>query len=96
MNRVLKQEDGCWIWQAGTSMLAMNGWPHKGYPFVYYKGKGLRVHRIMYEQFVGPIPKKLFICHKCDIKQCVNPDHLFAGTQLDNMKDWSQKRHART
>jgi len=48
-------------------------------------------HRFAYERAFGEIPKGLLICHHCDNKLCVNPDHLFAGTQKDNMDDMYAK-----
>jgi hypothetical protein len=41
--------------------------------------------------FVGPIPDDMGICHRCDTPPCVNPDHLFLGTQKDNMADCAAK-----
>lgn len=48
-------------------------------------------HRWFYEQFIGPIPEGLQICHGCDVRNCVNPAHLFVGTAHDNMQDASRK-----
>jgi hypothetical protein len=44
-------------------------------------------HRVMYEHLVGPIPAGLFLCHRCDVRRCWNPSHLFPGTAADNTRD---------
>jgi hypothetical protein len=51
------------------------------------RGSNLSAHRVSYEQKFGPIPKDKFALHTCDIKCCVNPDHIFLGTQKENMED---------
>lgn len=50
-----------------------------------------KAHRIVYRELVGPIPEGHFVCHKCDVPSCVNPDHLFVGTAMDNHKDMMSK-----
>lgn len=49
----------------------------------------------MYSEFVGPIPEGLLVLHKCDVRLCVNPEHLFVGTNDDNMKDMADKKRGR-
>lgn len=75
--------DDCWIW---TASLRGNG-----YGQFYYRGKCIPAHRAAYRMFVGPIPDDLFVCHTCDIRMCVNPDHLWVGTLQDNAADMVAK-----
>ena len=76
----------CWEWQAGKSK--------KGYGYVQNnrkRGKLLSAHRVSWELHNGKIPKGMLICHHCDNPPCVNPNHLFLGTQKDNIRDAVKK-----
>jgi hypothetical protein len=78
-------ESGCWIW-----MQTLN---RGGYGMVLKRGMGQRTaHRLSYATFVGPIPEGMYICHRCDVRCCVNPDHLFVGTHTDNVRDAVRKK----
>jgi len=65
-----------------------------GYGLYKIKGKRHLAHRVSYQQSKGDIPTGLLVCHTCDVRHCVNPDHLFLGTNMDNVKDMLNKnRH---
>jgi len=74
---------GCWIWDGCIN--------NSGYGAVRYEGKTQRVHRVMYELSKGQIPKGMHVLHQCDTRCCVNPDHLFLGTNKDNIEDCISK-----
>lgn len=74
---------GCWNWVAGLS--------DDGYGQFTYDGKTITAHRWAWQHFVSDIPKGMHLCHVCDNRRCVNFDHLFIGTNLDNMRDKAAK-----
>lgn len=53
--------------------------------------EGMVAHRASYEVHKGPIPAGMFVCHSCDYRRCINPNHLFLGTAEDNTKDMISK-----
>ena len=75
--------NGCWEWQKRISF--------DGYGQIKHKTKVKSAHRVSFEVFKGEIPKGFCVCHTCDNKKCVNPDHLWIGSHLDNAKDRDEK-----
>jgi len=75
--------EGCWLWDGLTA--------HGGYGKVKANGKTIGAHRLSWEIHHGEIPDGQCVLHKCDVPLCVNPDHLFLGTNLDNIADRHRK-----
>jgi hypothetical protein len=76
---------GCWLW-----MMSVN---HKGYGRLRFKRRLWKAHRLSYLAFRGPL-EDLNVCHTCDIPSCVNPDHLWLGTQMENVQDMYKKNRS--
>lgn len=77
---------GCWLWDRD---IAKNG-----YGRISINNKRHFSHRISWEVFRGAVPDGLCVLHKCDVRCCVNPDHLFLGTYHDNVVDMMKKGRA--
>ena len=80
---IKKDENGCWLWTGGTR--------GPGYGRIKISGRSMQAHRVSYEHHVGKIPEGMLVCHACDIPGCINPSHLFLGTQKDNLADMIKK-----
>ncbi len=76
----------CWEWQGPRSVVERGG---------YGVMKGRKAHRVSWELHHGPIPEGMHVCHHCDNPPCVNPDHLFLGTDKDNAEDKVSKGRQR-
>lgn len=75
---------GCWLWLGATNK--------RGYGKIVRRSRQFLAHRVMYAQRFGD-PGPLGVLHKCDVTCCVNPDHLYAGTQKENVRDaWERGR----
>jgi hypothetical protein len=83
---VIMEPNGCWLF---VGCLA------RGYGQLLFDGKRHKAHRLMWQAVHGDIPAGLFVCHRCDVRRCINPDHLFLGTCRDNTRDALEKGRLR-
>lgn len=79
-------ESGCWLWVSTIK--------HTGYGGFWMNGETIGAHRASWILHRGEIPEGGVICHKCDTPSCVNPSHLFLGTDADNVADKTVKGRA--
>lgn len=89
-SQVEKSEDpnGCWLWTGRVNQY--------GYGRMWLGGHQVFVHRHVWEQLNGPIPETMCVCHKCDVRNCVAPHHLFVATTQENTQDKMDKGRHRT
>ena len=78
----------CWLWVGSVGPQGYGAfWDSK-------QNRRYRAHRAAWELYVGPIPDDICVLHKCDVRHCVNPDHLFLGDRADNFADmWAKGRY---
>lgn len=81
----IHDDSSCWIWTGARAK--------SGYGLIRKDGKRVYAHRLSYEINVGRIVAGQVVCHRCDVRDCVRPSHLFAGSVADNNRDmWSKGR----
>ena len=82
-SKLIHSPNGCWEYQGSLST--------NGYGIFWFEGANVYAHRFAFEEYNGPIPDRMLVCHKCDNRRCCNPDHLFVGDYSDNANDMIAK-----
>ena len=80
--KFVQKEEYCWVWLGSKK-----GRINMDYGNFTFRGKGMMAHRASYNIYKGEIPDGVLVLHKCDVPSCVNPDHLWLGSYLDNQRD---------
>ena len=83
LNKINIDDNGCWLLPPDKYK--------SGYVGLDVDNVTKRAHKVSWEVFIGPVPEGLLVLHSCDVRNCVNPAHLWLGTQKDNMKDCKVK-----
>lgn len=77
--KVVHSESGCWIWGGARNS--------GGYGHLTINGVTKTANRVSWEEHNGPIPEGMYVLHRCDVRACINPKHLFLGSAKDNTHD---------
>ena len=80
-------DGGCLLWPTKPNKVT-------GYAWTTYLGRRVMAHRAVFQAMHGPISSAVFVCHRCDVPNCVNPDHLFGADHATNMADMKAKGRA--
>ncbi|QBQ54929.1 HNH endonuclease signature motif containing protein [Nitrosococcus wardiae] len=86
LEKTIRIETGCLMWIGAKNK--------NGYGCISVEGKTKTASRLAYELFIGPIPDGMIVCHRCDFPLCIEPNHLFLGTDTDNRRDCKKKGRA--
>jgi hypothetical protein len=87
-NSIPEPNSGCWLWLGGLQHYDKQA----SYGGLSFQGKSIAAHRASFEVFKHPVPAGKEVCHSCDNPFCINPEHLFVGTHLENMQDRDKKK----
>lgn len=87
-NTKVRETEDCWLWTAGTDK--------DGYGKFWINGETVRAHRVSWEFCYGPIPEGMDVLHHCDNPPCIRPEHLYLGSDTENMADRDKRGRTAT